>query len=64
VSVIQPQLARFAADLHDAIDKVLESHDKLHETYGPVQVRLYTDDGLTATFFEEGIEFYPKEKTQ
>jgi hypothetical protein len=62
MSIINPLLARYAADLNDAIDKLSlkPEHREFFEVYGPVGVKMYTVDGLTAEFFEEGIEFYPE----
>jgi hypothetical protein len=61
--IVNPLLARFAADLNDAYDKVCEdpAHEEFFRIFEGVSIRLFTVDGLTAKFWEEGIEFYPKE---
>lgn len=62
-TTVLPALARFAADLNDAWEKVVEGmDDDFFNLFAPVEIRLYTGDGLTAKFWEEGIEFYPKEE--
>ena len=39
-----------------------EKRDEQHlRHYGSFAVRIYTDNGLTASFMEEGIDLYPKE---
>lgn len=63
MTTIQPMLARFAADLNDMWTKLCEeAPDEFFNTFGQVSIQLYTDDGLTAKFYEEGIDFYPEEK--
>lgn len=63
MATVNPNLARFAADLNDAYEKLCNSApDEFFEQYGPVSIKLFTCDGLTAEFYEEGIEFYPKPK--
>ncbi|UDL16546.1 hypothetical protein SEA_ZOOMAN_305 [Microbacterium phage Zooman] len=58
---IHPILARFAADLNDLWEKhCAEAPDEFFELFNPVSIKLYTGDGLTAEFYEEGIDFYPK----
>lgn len=62
MATVHPDLARIAADLNDAWDKICEAApDEFFGLFSPVSIRLYTGDGLTARFYEEGIEFYPKE---
>lgn len=61
MSTVQPDLARFAANLNDAYEKVCnETPDEFFSIFAPVSIELHTGDGLTARFYEEGIEFYPK----
>lgn len=63
MTTVMPNLARFAAALNDAYEQVCkEAPDEFFDIYGPVSIQLYTCDGLTARFYEEGIEFYPKKK--
>jgi hypothetical protein len=62
MATVNPMLARFAAELNDAYEKVCkEAPDEFFETFGPVSIKLFTCDGLTAEFYEEGIDFYPSE---
>lgn len=62
MSTINPMLARFAADLNDAWEKLCDgAPDEFFDLFTPVSIELRTGDGLTARFYEEGIEFYPKE---
>lgn len=62
MSFVNPDLARFAASLNAAIDKVCdEMPDDFFSLFAPVSIELHTGDGLTARFYEEGIEFYPEE---
>lgn len=62
---INPHLARFAADFADLWTKYCEeAPDEFFELFSPVSVRLYTGDGLTAEFYEEGIDFYPEKKAK
>lgn len=62
--IVNPLLARFAADLSDAWERLCEDpeHDTFFNLFEGVSIKLYTSDGLTAKFWEEGIEFYPKEQ--
>ena len=60
MTTVQPMLARFATDLNDMWTKLCdESPDEFFDIYGPVSIKLYTGGGLTAEFYEEGIDFYP-----
>lgn len=65
-STVTGEIAKLAADLEEAWRNVLENHyaqddrDML-KNYEPFGLRLYTVDGFTAQFLEEGIEFYPEE---
>lgn len=62
MSTVTPELARFAANINDAYEKVCdEMPQEFFDLFGPVSIELRTGDGLTARFYEEGIEFYPKE---
>ena len=64
MATVHPTLARFAAALNDAYEEVCEAApDEFFQLFGPVEIKLYTGDGLTAKFYEEGIEFYPSEKS-
>lgn len=64
MATVNPTLAKFAVELAETIDKLYDKYSVLdasfYEVYAP-EIRLYTIDGLTALFYEEGIEFYPKE---
>jgi hypothetical protein len=63
MTTVNPMLARFAAALNDAYEAVCdEAPDEFFEVFGPVRIKLYTIDGLTAEFYEEGIEFYPDDE--
>lgn len=60
-TTVNPILARFAADLNDVWSKLCEeAPDELFDLFNPVSIELHTGDGLTATFYEEGIAFYPE----
>jgi hypothetical protein len=62
MTTINPYLARFAADLNDAYAKICEeAPDEFFALFDPVSIVLHTGDGVTAKFWDEGIEFYPKE---
>lgn len=64
-STVRPSLARLMADLQDAWDKILTEHLAQNpdlDDYAPFGLSVTTIDGLTARFYEEGIEFYPNEK--
>lgn len=62
---VNPTLLRFALEIEKFIDELYEKYAAenrdFYEIYEPA-IRLYTVDGLTAVFYEEGIEFYPEEK--
>ena len=61
--IIDPRMARFAAAVNDAYEKVCNDFTDEHfwDDYAPIQIELRTINGLTARFWEEGIEFYPAE---
>lgn len=64
MSTVHPDLARFAANLNDLWVALCEKEDPgsdFWDIFAPVSIKLYTGDGLTAKFWEDGIEFYPKE---
>lgn len=63
MATVHPKLAKFAAELNDAYDAICAKpeYDEFFSLFGPVAIKLYTGDGLTAKFWEEGIEFYPEE---
>lgn len=64
MSTVDPSLARFAAELYDAYTKICEkAPDEFFDNHGPVSIVLHTVDGVAAEFYEEGIDFYPKDKT-
>lgn len=60
---IDPRLARFTAGLFDLYSKFCDdfTDDDFFGDYDPISLELRTINGLTAKFWEEGIEFYPKE---
>lgn len=64
-SPVNPALLRLALEIERFIDEVFDRYAAenrdFYEIYEP-EIRLYTTDGLTAKFYEEGIEFYPEEK--
>lgn len=63
---VDGKLARLAADLDDAFSEILDRHLADEESslrhHTPFGLYLTTVDGIAATFLEEGIEFYPKNK--
>lgn len=63
MTIINPKLARFAALVNDAYERVCEEFDddSFFGAFAPMGLELRTCDGLTARFWEEGIEFYPAE---
>lgn len=67
MTTVNPTLAKFAVELSEIIDKLFDKYSvqdaAFYEIYEP-EIRLYTTDGLTAKFYEEGIEFYPKKEVQ
>lgn len=62
MTTIDPNLARLMVDLNDAWDKLLEEQYDGVSHFGLFRIKVYTDDGYTATFYEEGIDFYPEEE--
>lgn len=65
MTTIHSGLARLMADLTEAVDAVIDKpeHKGVIDTWGPISVEVSTVDGLTARFYEEGIEFYPESKS-
>lgn len=71
-AIVQPQMAALLAELKTATDEIIDKHlneadalggDKNYlQFYMPIGVQVTTIDGLTAQFYEEGIEFYPETK--
>ncbi len=60
---INPKLALAMAKLSEAWYEILEEHyDDGLQYFGNFRLKVYTDDGYTATFYEEGIVFYPEEE--
>lgn len=58
---VNRDLARFASDIQEAYEAICERYpDEFFTTYQP-SIRLYSYGDLAAEFYEEGIEFYPKE---
>ena len=55
-------LALFAAGLNTLWEDYCNrpENDAFFSLFNPVSIKLYTGDGLTAEFYEEGIVFYPK----
>jgi hypothetical protein len=66
MATVHPLLARFAADLNEAYEAVCAKpeYDEFFKLFHPVSIELSTGDGVTAHFYEEGIEFYPAEKSR
>lgn len=65
MAIVNPHLARFAAEISEAYDGVSERFPyEFFEAFAPLDLRLYTVDGLTVRFLEEGLEFYPKEENE
>lgn len=61
---INPKLAVAMAELNEAWTAILDKHwDGGLEHFGNFRLKVYTDDGYTATFYEEGIVFYPQEES-
>lgn len=61
--IINPELAKFAFALEAAYSKACEeAPEEFWSLFNPVSVKLYTGDGLTAEFYEEGVDFYPSKK--
>ena len=64
MTTINPDLARFAAELSDTYDALCDKYPQaFFDAFRP-RIELRTVDGLTARFYEEGIEFYPKERVR
>lgn len=63
MTTVDPKLARFAADLNDAYEKICNDpkHNGFFDLFEGVEIKLYSYGELTAKFWEEGIEFYPAE---
>lgn len=63
--ILRPELVRLVSDLFTAWEEISgrSEHEVAFELFGPVSVELRIEDGLMARFFEEGIEFYPKEES-
>lgn len=65
MTTVDPRLARFAADLNDAFSKLIDGADsEFLNDYGPIGLELQTINGLTARYYEEGIDFYPEDKKE
>lgn len=59
--IINTKLAQFAAELEESYSALVEKYwDGGLEYFGAMDLRVYTDDGLTLKFWEEGVEFYPE----
>lgn len=61
MTIINPGLAKLMADLNNAWVKLLDEQYDEVQHFGTFKLKVYTDDGYTATFYEEGIDFYPEE---
>lgn len=61
---VHPALARFTADLSEAIDRISNdpTHNEYFELFENTQIQLSAYGELIAKFWEEGIEFYPKDE--
>ncbi len=65
--IVHESLAAMLAELAEVTNQVINKHleadaygrDVLKH-YGPIGVRVYGADGPLATFYEEGIEFFPE----
>lgn len=57
--IVDANLARTMAELEKAWSEILERNYDSLTHFGTFRVKVYTDDGLTAQFYEEGIDFYP-----
>ena len=63
MAIVNPKLAVFAARLNEAWEKLCDDTEvDFFDLFGPVEIKLYTVDGFTAKFWEDGIEFYPAEE--
>jgi hypothetical protein len=61
MTTVNTDLARFAAAISDAYDKVCaDMPQAFFDLFGPMQLELRTADGVTLRFWEEGVEFYPE----
>lgn len=64
MAIVNGDLAQFAAEVQKAYQKVCDNpkySDDFFRIFSPT-IELHTEDGLTAKFWEEGIEFYPEVK--
>lgn len=65
MATVNPTLAKFAVDTAEFIEKMYDKYaaedPEFFAIYAP-EIKIFTVDGLTVEFFEEGIEFYPEEK--
>lgn len=61
--IVDPRIAVLMAKIGDALNDVFEGTDQeVFDIHGPIQVHVTGLDGVIARFYEEGIDFYPKEE--
>ncbi len=64
MTVVDSNLARTMAELEKAWSEILDRNYDSLSHFGNFQLKVYTDDGLTAQFYEEGIDFYPRDEKE
>lgn len=62
--IVDSNLARMMAELEQSWSNILLKHYNAVSHFGTFSLKVYTDDGLTAQFYEEGIDFYPKDEKE
>lgn len=65
--IVHESLAAMLAELAEVTNRVIEKHQEADaygrdvlKHYGPFGVQVHGVDGHLATFYEEGIEFFPE----
>lgn len=61
---VDNNLVRFASELFDLTEELEAKHPKFRSTYAPYTLQYLDSEGnVLFQFWEEGVEFYPAEKT-
>lgn len=62
--MVNADFARFCADLEKFLDDQYEKYKDtdMQHMYPHVDVQVYVEGDLAAKFYEEGIDFYPKDE--
>lgn len=60
MSIIDGKFAAFVVDIEKAFDAAFEKYGKDLDAHGPLGFYITSVDGIAARFWDEGIEFYPK----